>query len=118
MPPVKLLILGTFHFQDAGLDSYRPMYDVDVLTPQRQKEVEKVVELLKSFLPDQVAVERLPGTQSTLDSEYKLYREGSFKLPSNEIYQLGFRIASNLQHNRVYAVDAERRFYEPWVDPQ
>lgn len=116
-PPVKLLILGIFHFSDAGLDSYRPKYDIDALTPERQMEVEEVVELLASFRPNKVAVERLPSGQSTLDSLYRSYREGSFKLSSSEIFQLGFRVAARLGHERVFGVDAQRRFYEPWVDP-
>lgn len=116
-PPVKLLILGTFHFSDAGLDSYRPKYDVDILTRERQVEVEDVIERLARFRPTKVAVEAMPAAQQRLDSLYRAYVEGRYTLPSNEIYQLGFRLARRLGHTRVYAVDAKRRFYEPWVDP-
>ena len=113
-PPVKLLILGTFHFKDAGLDSYRPKHDVDILSAKRQAEL---VELLASFRPTKVAVERLPAEQPALDSQYKSYREGTLAPSSNEIVQLGFPLAAHLGHDRLYAVDAKRRFYEPWVDP-
>lgn len=116
-PPVQLLILGTFHFTDAGLDSYRPQYDIDILSSERQLEVEELVNLLAAFRPNKIAVERLPSRQGTLDSLYSSYRADEFDLPSNEIYQLGFRLAARLGHERLHAVDAERRFYLPYVDP-
>ncbi len=116
-PPVELLILGTFHFTDAGLDNYRPQYDVDILSPDRQVEVEELLSLLEAFRPHKIAVEQLPSQQSTLDSLYSSYRAGEFDLPSNEIYQLGFRLAGRLGHERLHAVDAERRFYLPYLDP-
>ncbi len=28
-PEASLLLLGTFHFKDAGLDNYKPQFDVD-----------------------------------------------------------------------------------------
>lgn len=116
-PPVKLLILGTFHFTDSGLDSYRPQYDIDILSSERQLEVEELVNLLAAFRPNKIAVERQPAQQSTLDSLYASYRAHEFDLPSNEIYQLGFRLAARLGLDRLHAVDAERRFYLPYVDP-
>lgn len=116
-PPVKLLILGTFHFKDAGLDSYRPKHDVDILSPDRQKELTELVRLLATFEPKKIAVERLPARQASLDRRYASYREGALEPSSDEIVQLGFRLAARLGHERVFAVDAKRRFYEPWVDP-
>ena len=116
-PPVKLLILGTFHFQDAGLDSYRPDHDIDILSPERQHEVEEMVRRLVEFQSNKVAVEWPPSDQSYLDSLYQIYREGDLELPSDETFQLGFRVAAELGHGRLHAVDAKRRFYEPWVDP-
>lgn len=116
-PPVKLLILGTFHFMDAGLDSYRPKYDVDVLSPERQEEVVELLGLLGRFEPTKIAVERDSIAQARVDSLYRAFLDGAFELPANEVYQLGFRLARKLGHARVYGVDAERRFYEPWVDP-
>jgi hypothetical protein len=116
-PAHELLIVGTFHFQDAGLDSYRPLVDVDILSPERQEQIQIVVERLARFRPTKVTVEVMPERQLWLDSLYAAYRSGSWELGSNEVFQLGFRLASLAGHDRVFAVDAKRRFYEPWVDP-
>ena len=42
-PRAKLLILGTFHFEDAGLDDYKPQHSLDVLSEGRQEEIEEIV---------------------------------------------------------------------------
>ena len=116
-PPHQLLIVGTFHFRDAGSDSYKPEFDVDILSAERQAEVIELVAQLMRFQPTKIAVEVMPDRQPWLDSLYAAYRDGSYTLASDEIYQLGFRLASAVGHRRLYAVDARRRFYEPWVDP-
>ncbi len=38
-PRAQLLLLGTFHFKDAGLDGYKPKHDVDILSEEGQKQV-------------------------------------------------------------------------------
>ena len=43
----KLMILGTFHFDDAGLDDYKPKYRLDLLSPTRQQEVKALVDALR-----------------------------------------------------------------------
>ena len=42
-PRAKVMILGTFHFADAGLDGYRPKHEVDVRSPERQQELEQLL---------------------------------------------------------------------------
>lgn len=116
-PPHSVLLVGTFHFSDAGLDSYRPQFDIDILSANRQAQVLRLVEQLASFRPTRIAVEATADQQSRLDSLYEQYRQGRYRLGSNEIFQLGFRLAHAMGHRRVFAVDAQRRFYEPWVDP-
>ncbi len=116
-PPVKLLIVGTFHFSDPGLDSYRPKHDVDVLSPKRQSELAGLLERLASFRPNKIAVEWPYSKQASLDQRYTAYRTGSLELSPDEIDQIAFRLAARLGHARLYAVDAKRRFYEPWIDP-
>jgi len=116
-PVAQLLLLGTFHFSDAGLDDYKPEFDVDIRAPERQRELDEVLDALEAFRPTMVAVEQPPSEQERLDREYAAFRDGRLELPPNEVYQLGFRLAARLGHERVHAVDARRRFYEPWVDP-
>ena len=56
-PQAQLLLLGTFHFKDAGLDGYKPKFDVDILSAERQQEVADVLDRLAAFAPTHIAVE-------------------------------------------------------------
>ncbi len=116
-PTGRILLLGTFHVADAGLDEFKPEYDVDITSPERQAELEEVLAALERFAPTKIALEVKPERQSELDESYNAWIAGEKDLTTDEIHQIGFRLAKRLGHERVYAVDAERRFYEPWVDP-
>ena len=50
-PRAKLMLLGTFHFQDAGLDHFKPESNIDILSEERQQEVKEIVEALATFQP-------------------------------------------------------------------
>ena len=116
-PQAKILLLGTFHFKDAGLDAYKPEFDIDAGSPERQAQIVELIDALARFAPTRVAVEVRPDRQEALDRSFQSYLEGRFELTSNEIHQLGFRLAKKLGHERVWAVDARARYYEPYVDP-
>ena len=110
-PEAKVLILGSFHFKDAGLDSYKPEFDIDIMSNERQEQVQEVVAALARFQPTHVAVEAKAERQAQLDERYQRYLAGDFELPSGELYQLGFRLAKVMQHKGVWAVDAPARRY-------
>jgi len=112
--PAELLLLGTFHFKDAGLDGYRPEVDVDILSPQRQREVEDVVDRLAAFKPTKVMLEMHGPAVERLHQEYRQYLDGEFELGANEIYQLGFRLGKRLGLARLHYVDAPGRLYEQY----
>ncbi|MGH2351530.1 MAG: DUF5694 domain-containing protein [Chloroflexota bacterium] len=117
-PTAKIMLLGTFHFHDAGLDGYKPQYGFDVFSEQRQREIAEVVELLAAFGPTKVAIERTADQQEEIDQSYGAFLRSEFELSANEIHQLGFRLARCLGHERVYCVNAWDRYYEPPVDCQ
>jgi hypothetical protein len=104
--PASVMLLGTFHFHDAGLDAYQPQHDIAILSDSR----------LTAFAPTKIAVERRPDIQAQLDREYHDYLDNLFPLPESEVYQLGFRLAQRLRHPRIYAIDAWGRYYEPPLD--
>jgi len=54
---VKVMVLGVFHFNNPNAD-YAKFAGIDVLTPQRQKEIESVVDQLARFEPTKIALER------------------------------------------------------------
>ena len=66
-PRAKILLLGTFHFKDAGLDSYKPEFDVDIFSEKRQKEVADVVRRLSAYRPTKIAAEWRPEHQEATD---------------------------------------------------
>jgi hypothetical protein len=110
-PKAKVMVLGVFHFDDAGLDDYKPAHQVDIHSEKRQAEILDLVNKLKDFRPTKIGLEFKNTAQARMDSLFNLYREGQFELPANEIYQLGFRLAnqSGLQH--VYGIDAPGESY-------
>ena len=116
-PPGRtpLAILGVFHFGSSS-DSYQRQVAFDIRAPDRQREVEQLVEQLERFQPTHVAVEALPEQQRRLDSLFAAYSRGEYTLGPNEIYQIGFRLARRLGHSRVYAVDARMRSYMTYAE--
>ena len=111
LPPTPTLLLGTFHFDDPGRDRYKPQHRFDV--GARQAGILEVVERLAAFKPTKIAVEFSAPGQDRLDRNYEAFLRGDFELPGNELYQLGFRLAKRLEHQRVYAADDWGRSYEP-----
>jgi hypothetical protein len=100
----KVLLLGTFHFDNPGLDVAK-FENANVLSAKRQREIAEVVKQLKQFRPDKIFVEQEPATQLRLDSLLNQYKENKWTLSANEIYQLGFRLAKELQLSTLHAVD-------------
>jgi len=106
----KVMILGTFHFEDAGLDDYRPKHRLDLLSNERQREVTALLDCLARFRPNKIAVEWPATHQAALDAKFREYLTASESSAGpNEVFQLGFRLARRLGHQRVHAVDARER---------
>lgn len=110
-PRPQVMFLGTFHFADAGLDSYKPQHDINILEPRRQKEVEQLVERLARFRPTKVCLEVRADDMEKIQGRYRDYLQGKYELKSNEIYQIGFRLAKRMGHTQVYGVDVWGRGY-------
>jgi hypothetical protein len=108
----QILVLGTFHFQDAGLDEYKPKFSVNVLSAERQREIADLLQRLAAFQPTRIAVEWREERQAALDSSYTAFLGGQRQLSANEIHQLGFRLGQMLGHTTLYAVDAAARWYD------
>ena len=100
----KMLLLGTPHFDNPGRDIVNQKIE-DVLTPERQREMEALVERLAAFRPTHVAVEWKTSGQDKLDQRYADYRAGRYQLSRDERDQIGLRLAARLGLERVHAVD-------------
>ncbi|WP_224489884.1 DUF5694 domain-containing protein [Robertkochia flava] len=108
----ELLVLGSFHFKDAGLDGYKPQHDINIMSEEKQAELAVMLEDLKVFNPNKIAIEVRKEDQPRVDSLYQAYLKGDLKLKSNEIYQVAFRLGKMLGHKKLYAVDAPARSFK------
>jgi hypothetical protein len=99
-----LLVVGTAHLANPGRDLANVAVD-DVLAPERQAQIAAIVERLAGFRPTHIAVEMKASAQDELDRRYRDYRAGTYALTRDETDQLGLRLAAQLGHERVYAVD-------------
>lgn len=87
--PIEVMVVGTFHFANPGLD-YRNVKVDDVLAPARQREIEAVVAALARFRPTLVGLE---GRDAPTLADYARYRAGTLAPSRDESVQLGFRLA-------------------------
>jgi len=116
-PQAKVLLLGAFHFKDAGRDAYQPQHKLDIFSQERQREVEEVVERLSRFDPTKIAIEEVPSKQGLVDDSYRAYVRGAALGPW-ESHQIGYRLARRLDHPRVWCVNAWDRHYEAPSAPE
>jgi hypothetical protein len=104
----EILILGTYHMANPGHDIYNMHVD-DVLSPKRQQEITQLIEVLKRFRPTKIAIESEVGSKRRV-GEYADYVAGKFTLSTNEIDQIGYRLAKELGHRTIYPVDVDGDF--------
>jgi hypothetical protein len=106
-----IIILGSSHLANPGADVYNTKMD-DVLAPKRQREIEELVTQLKVFRPTKIAIERDPSRDAEINANYQGYLKGTYELKRGESNQIGFRLAKQMGHPKVYCVD-----YWPKQDP-
>lgn len=102
---VPVLLLGSYHMANPGADMFNLEAD-DVLSPQRQKEIEKLVTHLAQFRPTKIAVEA-PFSDSATVAHYQQYLDDDRTLKRNESEQIGFRLAKKMGHPQVYPIDVK-----------
>jgi Family of unknown function (DUF5694) len=107
-----LVILGTYHMGTPGNNVVNGKVD-DVTSPERQKQVVQLVEKLGKFKPTKIVVECDLEADAKTQEIYDQYLSGSYQLSKNETNQIGFRLAKELGHKKVYCVD----WSDFWDDP-
>lgn len=112
--PIPVLLLGTFHMANPGLDLANPVVD-DVLTEQRQAELEELADRLAAFRPTKVAVEAPWDGTGVLD-RYAAHRNEARPLRGDEIEQIGFRVAARAGHGQVWPIDVADVFFDPNIE--
>ncbi len=106
----KAMILGVFHFNNPGLDDYKSKYYIDILSNQRQSEINALIESLAQYEPTKILVE-VPRKEadSIINDRYVKFLKGEYSISDkkSETYQLAFRLAKKLGHKKIYASDAK-----------
>lgn len=103
----NILIVGTSHFSNPGLDSHNVVVD-DVLAARRQGQIQEVADRLAAFRPTKVMVEA-PYRDPSVLLAYRNYLSGKHSLSTNEVEQLGFRIARMAGIQQITPIDFEMR---------
>ena len=113
-PPasVEVMVLGTWHFANPGLDINNVRAE-DVRTPERQAELEALAWALAQFRPTKIMVERVATGPSLTDERYARFTPASLASDPDERVQIAYRLARKLGHDRVFAIDEQPAEGEP-----
>jgi hypothetical protein len=90
--PAQVMLVGMFHFANPGRDMVKSRV-INVMTPANQAYLDGLSTRIAKFRPTDVLAECSPADQAEYDQEFLDYVDGRFELPSNETYQIGFRVA-------------------------
>lgn len=105
----QAMVLGVVHFDNPGLDSYQQKYPFNILEPQRQEELEDLLQKLARYKPTKILLERSRiKSDSATRQQYEGYLNGTFSIEElhSEDYQIGFKLAKRLGHSQVYCSDS------------
>jgi len=110
--PVQVMVLGSYHFGNPGRDINNMKAD-SVLTPQRQRELERVADALAKFRPTHVMVEMQSKEPDLAIAEYRRFDAKMLASDANEIVQIGYRTASRVGLTAVQGIDEQPGEGEP-----
>jgi hypothetical protein len=103
---VQVMVLGTYHFDNPGLDKVNVKVD-DVTVPRRQRELEALAEAIATFKPTRVMVEsRRPGPAYDV-TPYHNFTPDMLTKTRDETVQLGYRIAAKMKLPSVQGIDEQ-----------
>jgi len=107
---VQVMIVGGFHMS-GGHDMHNVQVD-DVLAPKRQAEIQAVVDGIAKFKPTMVDAE---WDEPYTAQKYADYRAGKLPPSHNEVVQLSFRLAKQMDIP-VHGIDVDGDFPYPPVE--
>jgi hypothetical protein len=108
-PAIKaqVMVLGIYHFT-AKNDVYNAAVD-NLLSTKRQAEIVDLIAHLRVFKPTKVIIEA-PYGDVKQNERYAQYLAGKLALKADEVDQIGFRLAKELEHKQLYPVDRKTPF--------
>ena len=98
-----IMILGSPLLANWGGNLYNTKMD-DVLTPKRQAEIQELIDQLARFKPTKVAGAADTRREAEHQLEYDAYLQDDFQLQRHEMHQIGFRLAKQTGHSKIYCV--------------
>jgi hypothetical protein len=112
-PPIQVMVVGAFHFDNPGRDINNIAVD-PVTTPSKQAELARIAAALQRFHPTAVALEREALDPSLIDPDYAAFTPADLLERSDERVQLAYRLAHLEGLSRVYAIDEQPRAGEDY----
>lgn len=104
--PIEVMILGAHHMGNPGRDINNAKVD-SVLTAEKQKQLVGVASRLAKFKPNKVAVKMSANGPDMTTTDFDKFTPDSLKSDANEIIQIAYRLANQLGHKVVYAIDEQ-----------
>lgn len=102
--PVTVMVLGTWHFDNPGLDVVKMRVD-DVLAPRRQREIEALADALVRFRPTRVMVEAEVREPGFAWPRYVQFSPDMLARKRDERVQVGMRVAARMGLKTVEGID-------------
>jgi hypothetical protein len=103
---IRVYLLGTFHFDQTAAN-------YNVLDAVHQKSIHQLNDIIVGLKPDKIFIERMPDFEDDhkMDSLYTAYFNRSKETNNpNEIWQVAFRTAKRLKHQKLYQCDHPGRY--------
>src|SRR5215831_1647550 len=104
----QIMVLAVFHL--VSTNNMFTQKQGDTLTPDRQREMEQVIERLRAFHPTKIAVEH--GYDGKLNERYQQYLSDKYVLTAEETDQYAFRLGKELGLTRIDSI-----YYPVAFDP-
>jgi hypothetical protein len=105
LPKYEIKLMGVFHTDYPNLDKFKTEKEgqINILSTQRQKEIEKLVNELAKDKPTKIFTEVDMELQSRVDTLYNEYIQGKHQNERSELFQIAMRLAKKLGHKKIYA---------------
>lgn len=111
-----VMVLGTWHFGNPGNDLHNVEAD-DVRKPARQAELDAFAAAIAAYRPTKIMVERVGEGPDLIDPHFTAFTPDKLREERDERYQIAYRLAHRLKHDRVYAIDEQPGDGEPAYFP-
>lgn len=110
----RVLMVGTFHFTSKR-DFITNDVD-DMRSPRRQGELAALTAQLAKYEPTKVLIEYPYAKFDSINDDFAAYVRGERELSGNEAEQIGWRLAAELGHERIYPVDILHKWFEEGLE--